>query len=111
MQAAALLYNDGMRLAAIRKARGLSQSELADLADIEQPTVSKIERGFEGVTLRTLNQIAKALDISLADLLIDERSAAEETLLQAFRELPPERQQGWTDMALALSQGLSTPTT
>lgn len=102
-------YNGYMKLATIRKARGLSQSELAELAHVEQPTISRIERGYDGVTLRILRQLAVALDISVHDLLSDERTAAEDALLKAFRSLPAERQQGWTDMAMAFAQDPSKP--
>lgn len=110
MQTVCFDYNDGMRLAAIRKSRGLSQTELAELANVEQPTISRIERGFDGVTLRVLKQLAEALDISLHDLLSDDRTAAEDALLQVYRSLPAERQQGWTDMAMAFAEGLRQPT-
>jgi transcriptional regulator with XRE-family HTH domain len=99
-----LTYDDGMRLAAIRKQRGLSQSELADLANVEQPTVSRIERGYDGVTLRVLKQLSSALDVSVHDLLSDDRSASEDALVAAFRSLPKDRQQGWIDMAMAFFQ-------
>ncbi|MDB6177917.1 helix-turn-helix transcriptional regulator [Paracoccus sp. Z330] len=92
-----------MNLKQIRLARGLTQKDVAEMADVEQPTVSKIEQGFDGVTLRTLNKIAEALDITLADLVGESRTGPENAILSAFRRLPPERQQGWIDMAEMLA--------
>lgn len=94
-----------MRAAAIRKAKGLSQAELADLVGVEQPTISRFERGADNVTLRLARQVADALGVSVADLFSDERSAAEQMLLEAFRSLPADRQKGWLDLAQAFRAG------
>jgi transcriptional regulator with XRE-family HTH domain len=91
-----------MRLAEIRKKRGLTQVELADLAGCEQATVSRVERGSEAVTLRQLRQLADALRVTVADLFLDDRSAAEVMLVRAFRSLPEDRRQGWLDLARAV---------
>jgi transcriptional regulator with XRE-family HTH domain len=92
-----------MQIAALRKRRNLSQAELAEIVGVEQPTISRIERGYEGVTVRLLRQIADALDCSMADLFADERSETENRILSAFRSLPAERQSCWLDMAEALA--------
>lgn len=91
-----------MRVAEIRRSKGLSQADLAELAGVEQPTISRIERGNDAVTLRVLRQVAAALGVSLSDLFSDDRSAAETALLEAFRSLPKDRQQGWLDLAQTL---------
>lgn len=92
-----------MNLKRIRQLKGLTQRDLAEMAGLEQPTVSKIEQGYDGVTLRTLNRIADALDISLLELLGEDRSAAEKAIIAAFRRLSPDRQRGWLDMAEAIA--------
>tara|TARA_R110000737_G_C14503509_1_gene472376 strand:+ start:391 stop:702 length:312 start_codon:yes stop_codon:yes gene_type:complete len=85
-------------VAKIRKSKNLSQAELADLAGVEQPTISKLERGNESVTLRTIQAVANALQVPLSDLFL-ERSEAERAIVQAYRSLPEQRRQGWQDMA------------
>jgi transcriptional regulator with XRE-family HTH domain len=92
-----------MRAAQIRKAKGLSQEDLADLSGVEQPTISRFERGSDGITLRIIRQIADALDVSVSDLFGDERNEIEDVLIQAYRKMPPERQQGWADLAQVLA--------
>jgi transcriptional regulator with XRE-family HTH domain len=87
--------------ARIRKARGLSQVELAHRVGVEQPTISRFERGSESITLRQVKAIADVLGVSVADLFA-ERSEAEDLILQVFRDLPPHRQEGWLDMARAI---------
>jgi len=98
-----LLHNACMNIAAIRRSRKLSQADLADVAGITQPQLSRAEKGTDGTTLRTLRAIAAALDVPLA-ALIETRSAAEAQMIAAFQALPPERQELWLKMAVAISQ-------
>ncbi|SMO79196.1 helix-turn-helix domain-containing protein [Paracoccus laeviglucosivorans] len=93
-----------MNLQRIRRARGLNQAELAEMAKVEQSMISKIENGFDGVTLRVLRKLAAALDVEVIDLLSDDRTVAERALVQSFRGLSPERQQGWLDMARMIAE-------
>lgn len=92
-----------MNIERLRNARGLNQDDLAEMADIKQSTISKIENGFDGVTLRVLKRIAIALEVEVRDLFDDERTAAEQSLIAAFRNLSPARQQGWLDLAETLT--------
>ena len=54
----------------LRKQRGLSQDKLSKLADISHNTIIKIESGaIQSPTMNTASKIAKALDVSLDDLM------------------------------------------
>jgi len=55
-------------LAYIRAARGLSQVELAKRSGVAQTTISAIERGDCVPIVRTIAQLAVALDMQPADL-------------------------------------------
>lgn len=90
-----------MNIALIRKAKGWSQEDLAEVSGVKQPTISKVENGNDSVTLRTLKAIAAALDVPLYQLFTDDTVAAELILLNAYRNLSPERRRGWEDMARA----------
>ena len=48
---------------------GLSQEELAEKADLHPVYVGKIERGEQWISLHALLRVAKALDVSVCDLL------------------------------------------
>ena len=52
-----------------RKAKGLTQAQLAEYMDIEKESVSRIETGHIAPTLARLAQIAKLLDCEISDLL------------------------------------------
>lgn len=86
-------------IAIIRKIRGLSQADLADMVSTTQPSISRIEKGDDGTTLRQFIRIAEALRVELADLFSDERSTSERLLLEAFRNLPPDMKRSWVAMA------------
>ena len=54
----------------LREAKGLSQEKLARLADVANNTIIKIESGEnQNPTLETLQKIAKALDITIDNLV------------------------------------------
>jgi len=53
----------------IRKKRGISQDKLSKLAEVAYNTIIKIESGaIQSPTIKTVQKIAKALDISLDEL-------------------------------------------
>jgi transcriptional regulator with XRE-family HTH domain len=53
----------GRRLRELRVATGLSQSELAERADITPEYVSRLERGLVGPSIEALERIAKGLGV------------------------------------------------
>ena len=53
----------------VRIEKGLSQEELADLADLDRTYISQIERGLKSPSLRSLEQIINGLGVSLSELL------------------------------------------
>ena len=54
-----------------RKQRGLTQTDLANLAGLRQEMISKIETGHEGTKLSSIYALFAALDL---DLVVDTRS-------------------------------------
>lgn len=67
-----LIMDDGLpRLAAWRRDRGLSQTELAEKAGIRQLTVARIEGGKSEGQTATLKRLAAALDAPMWTLRND----------------------------------------
>lgn len=58
----------GAHLRILRKARGLSQEQLAWKADLELSQISRIERGVISAGLSQLFTIAVALDVHIREL-------------------------------------------
>jgi transcriptional regulator with XRE-family HTH domain len=60
----------GSNVRRIRRAKDISQEELADRADIHRTYLSALERaGDRNPTLRVMDRLAAALDVPLASLL------------------------------------------
>lgn len=52
-----------------RKAKGLSQEQLAAKAGVHRTYVGMVERSEKNVTLLSMEKMARALDIDITDLL------------------------------------------
>ena len=59
----------GSAIRARRKARGLSQEKLAELADLHPTYISEIERGCVNASIYSIFVIANVLEMELADLM------------------------------------------
>jgi transcriptional regulator with XRE-family HTH domain len=58
----------GKRIEALRRKKGLTQENLAEMVGLSMKHVGEIERGRVNPTLASLAGISKALGISLVDL-------------------------------------------
>lgn len=58
----------GETIAAIRKRLGITQQELADRLDVEQPTVQRWEKGVREPNMTKLSELAKALGVEPGEL-------------------------------------------
>jgi transcriptional regulator with XRE-family HTH domain len=59
----------GMRLKALREAKGLSQAAMATKAKIAREYVNRLEAGRHDPTIGTLQRLAKALGVRVTKLL------------------------------------------
>ena len=57
------------RLKEYRKEHDLSQEQFAEKAGISLPLLSELERGIANPTLQTLEKIARAMDLPVAEML------------------------------------------
>jgi transcriptional regulator with XRE-family HTH domain len=63
------LQRFGQRVRERRTALGLSQESFADKCKLDRTYISGIERGKRNVALRNIEAIAKALGITIAELV------------------------------------------
>jgi DNA-binding XRE family transcriptional regulator len=61
----------GVRLRELRKARNMTQLEMAIAFGIDRSYISDVERGRKAISLPTLEVIALGMDVSLSTLLKD----------------------------------------
>jgi transcriptional regulator with XRE-family HTH domain len=80
----------GLRVAAqvkdIRKARHLSQRQLAGRMQVPRTYISKIENGKAIPTLGSLERLANALEVDICQLVRDGRSQRDEEMAEIFAD-------------------------
>lgn len=59
----------GRNFARLRKARGLTQEEVEARSGVSQQYLSSLERGRRNPTVITLYELARVLDVTVADLV------------------------------------------
>jgi transcriptional regulator with XRE-family HTH domain len=58
---------------ALRRARGISQEELAEISGLHRTYIGSVERGERNVTLSTLESLSVALGVSVPELLTERK--------------------------------------
>lgn len=59
----------GKNLKRIRTAKGISQGEISRILEVDKSFVSNIENGKTNPTLATIAKIAKAIGVSVGELM------------------------------------------
>ena len=80
----------GVRISQLRMKAGMTQAKLAEGADLSIDSISRIERGDRAPSLESLEKIAEALGIDLAELLNFKGKE-----LKALADGPPECLEMW----------------
>lgn len=70
----------GQFITELRKEKGMTQKQLADLLNVTDKAVSKWERGLSFPDISMLEPISQVFDISIMELLAGKRQDASETL-------------------------------
>jgi transcriptional regulator with XRE-family HTH domain len=65
----------GVRIAAMRKAKGMSQNDLAQAIQMSRPVIAQIEMGNRGIDILEIPQLVEALGCQIADLFIDQKES------------------------------------
>lgn len=58
----------GLNIRIERTIKRLTQAQLAELIDVHEKYIGKIESGKQNITIKTLNKISNALGISITKL-------------------------------------------
>lgn len=83
-----LLLSIGKRIQSIRERKGLTQEQLEEKTGVNTKYISAIERGQKNVTIKTLEKVAKGLDVELYQLLlVSEEIGSERAVKKALEAL------------------------
>ncbi|WP_154985716.1 helix-turn-helix domain-containing protein [Paenibacillus polysaccharolyticus] len=78
----------GERIRAVRKAKGLTQQQLAELSGLDDAYIGSVERGERNFSIDTLEKILLGLKLSLNELMISTDFLGEvesrQTVLEEF---------------------------
>lgn len=87
----------GERIRLVREHKGLSLEQLAEAADLSESFVGLVERGMSGVSVESLINIAKVLDVSTDELIkqsvkptLSDKPSAKDTLLTLVKSASDE---------------------
>lgn len=103
-------YEIGQRIRRIRKARKLSQEELAERVGISTTHMSHIETGNTKLSLPVLVDMARALEVQTDSLLYDEPrnsvTTAMNDIAAVLEECDAKQARAIADMVKAMKQAL-----
>lgn len=86
----AFLLTLGHRVRALRSRNGMARKQLAKDADVSERHLAHLEAGAGNVSIVLLRRIAKALNVSLAEMLLaEEEESVERRLIRRFLERMP----------------------
>lgn len=57
----------GKRVRELRNKIGISQEELADIAELDRTYITSVEQGKRNISIVNVEKLAKALQVSLAE--------------------------------------------
>ena len=77
----------GQRIRALRTKKKLTQEQIAELAGLNSKYWSDLERGRETISVKNLNKIAAALEVSLADLVSVEHEVPRKILEEELQKM------------------------
>jgi transcriptional regulator with XRE-family HTH domain len=75
----------GLRVRAYRLERRLTQEQLAEKLGRAVETISNLERGISTPSDATLHRLARALEVSVEDLLVERSSRGRNRPIEYFR--------------------------
>lgn len=78
----------GQRIQSLRKAKGWSQEKFADVCGVHRTYMGHLERGEKNLSFSTLVRLSDALEITVSELLSEERSSATKTIRQSRKNQP-----------------------
>lgn len=104
-----IMQNVGKRIRAYRQKNGLTQEELAEIAEVHPTYIGQVERGEKNLTIGTLEKILHAFRISPAEFFecFKNDYSHEDLALKCYNIIsgePPEKQKKYYDILCSIKQ-------
>jgi transcriptional regulator with XRE-family HTH domain len=96
----------GNRIREIRKMKGLTQEQLAELVNIEQKHVSRIELGKSAPTFERLELFSQILNVPIADFFHYDHFEDQKTRAKSFDEMMKELSEENQKLAYRIFSGI-----
>lgn len=77
----------GKKIRALRRARGWTQEQLAEYAELHVSYIVLLEKGANRATIETLEKLSKAFGISISDLVQSLDETKDDPAQEQLREL------------------------
>ena len=77
----------GKKIRSLRQARGWTQEQLAEYAELHVSYIVLLEKGANRATIETLEKLSKAFGISISDLVQSLDEAKDDPTQEQLREL------------------------
>ena len=77
----------GKRIQKLRKLKGLTQAEMAELLNVEIVTISRIENGSRFPKKENIENLAKVLDVNIKDLFDFDYYKSKENLIKNIEKM------------------------
>jgi len=89
---ASLLASIGRRVRDARERRGMARKQLSQISEVSERYLAHLEAGAANASVLLLRNVARALDMQLADLFAAQEPSVEQRLIRRFLDGLPERQ-------------------
>ena len=93
----------GSKIRRRRIEKRMTQETLAEYAELSPVYISNVETGSKTVSLKALNSIAKALGMTIGEML-DEKENVPSVVIEAFEDCSPKETVILSDAVVALSE-------
>lgn len=93
----------GQKLRAIRKAKGLTQEQVADKGGMNFKYYGAIERGEINVTMKTVSNLARILNVRMGDLFAFDLSAQDKDKAEVIARMAQLMKKGSKDQVKRLN--------
>lgn len=83
----------GARIRTLRSGRGLTLQKLAELAEMSEKHLGKVERGTANASIQCIEDVARALGLPISDILDAEHERPSVDLTAAIMSMLPKLEQ------------------